>query len=126
MTLWSSLGLVMLGSALGGVCRYLLADFINHFVRGFPLATLTVNVIGSFVIGLLWVWVMHASHRVLLESLLMVGLLGGFTTFSSFSLDSFALIEEGRILAAVVYVLISIVISLQATFWGVEIMQWMR
>ena len=124
MIVWSSLGLVMLGSAVGGVCRYLLADLINHFVRGFPLGTLTINVVGSFMMGLCLVLVMHSSHRLLLETLLMVGLLGGFTTFSSFSLETLSLMKEGRILAVVIYVILSVMISLQATFWGVKIMQW--
>ncbi|MCX7123777.1 MAG: fluoride efflux transporter CrcB [Gammaproteobacteria bacterium] len=123
MNKWVLIGLVAAGSALGGVWRYLLADLINIFVKGFPLATLTVNVLGSFLIGIFFVYCSRSMHQEILRAFLMVGLMGGFTTFSTFSLDILSLFEEGKALFAGLYMLASVSLSLLGAYWGITLMR---
>ncbi len=106
---------VALGGALGSVLRYLVGLAVV-----FPLGTLTVNVIGSFVIGLVWV---HLAAKGLQHWLpfLMTGVLGGFTTFSAFTLDALRLVEEGRVTAAGGYIMTSLVLSVAGCALGLWI-----
>lgn len=106
---------VALGGALGAVLRYLVGLAV-----AFPLGTLTVNVIGSFIIGLIWV---HLAARGLnhWQPFVMTGLLGGFTTFSAFTLDALRLVEAGRVTAAGAYVLASLILSVLACALGLWI-----
>ncbi len=112
--------IVAVGGAIGSVCRFLTGVAVTRLAGpAFPWGTLTVNVVGSFAIGFLTELVarkLNASMEIRL--LIVVGFLGGFTTFSSFSLDTMALIERGATAAALSYVLASVVISLLATFGG--------
>jgi len=106
---------VALGGAIGSVLRYLIG-----LVVAFPMGTLAVNVLGSFMIGLVWV---HLADRGLQHWMpfLMTGVLGGFTTFSAFTLDALRLVEEGRVTAAGGYVLISLILSVVACGAGLWI-----
>ncbi len=104
---------VALGGALGAVLRHLAVLAV-----GFPFGTLVVNVAGSFAIGLLWV-ALAGRGLAGWAPLLMTGLLGGFTTFSAFSLDTLRLVEDGRIGAAGGYVLASVALSVGACGAGV-------
>lgn len=106
---------VAFGGALGAALRYL-----TGLAVGFPFGTLAVNVIGSFAIGLLWV-TLAARGQTHLAPFLVTGVLGGFTTFSAFSLDTLRLIESGRIGAAGAYVAGSVALSIGACFVGVVI-----
>jgi fluoride exporter len=112
--------IVAVGGAVGSVCRFLTGVVVTRLAGpAFPWGTFTVNVVGSFAIGFLAELVarkLNASMEMRL--LIVVGFLGGFTTFSSFSLDTIALIERGATAAALSYVLASVVISLLATFGG--------
>ena len=85
---------------------------------GAPLGTIAVNVIGSFAMGVLFV---ALTSRTQLSPLLMTGVLGGFTTFSAFSLDTLALWERGQAGLAVTYVILSVAASLLAVFAGLAI-----
>ncbi|MFG6590324.1 fluoride efflux transporter FluC [Sulfitobacter sp. 1A12157] len=102
--------MVALGGALGACLRYLVGLAV-----GFPLGTLAANVAGSLAIGLVWV---TFADRALLLPFLMTGLLGGFTTFSAFSLDTLRLLEEGRSGIALSYVGASVILSLAACLLG--------
>lgn len=108
-----TLPLIALGGAAGSVLRYLMVSAI-----GAPLGTAAVNVLGSFAIGALFVLLGNREHW---HFLLMTGLLGGFTTFSAFSLDTLKLFEAGQSLQAVAYVLGSVALSLIAVALGVAI-----
>lgn len=109
---------VALGGALGSVGRYLTGVLcLRALGPGFPWATLAVNVLGAFVMGVLVVVLAHFSAT-RLAPLLMTGVLGGFTTFSAFALDSATLWERGATLAAGGYVLASLGLSLLAVAAG--------
>ena len=103
---------IALGGASGAVARYLLAEWVHSLWEGkLPMGTLLVNMIGSFAIGIIYVMVVerqliHADWR----GVLMVGFLGAFTTFSTFSLETIALFEAGHTLHALAYMLGSAVL----------------
>ena len=108
----STLSLVALGGAIGAALRYLAGVGILRLVglHDFPVAILTVNVVGSFLMG---AFVVLAAERGLthLGPFVMTGLLGGFTTFSAFSLETMTLIERGATGQAALYVLLSVGLS---------------
>lgn len=107
-----TLAMVGFGGALGAMLRYLTGVLILRLVGHgpFPVAILTVNVIGSALMGL---FVVAAAQRGLtpLSPLIMTGFLGGFTTFSAFSLETVTLLERGAIGAAAGYVSLSVLLS---------------
>jgi CrcB protein len=101
---------VALGGAIGSVLRYLAVT-----AAGAPIGTLIVNVLGSFMMGVLFVVL---SARSGLSPLLMTGILGGFTTFSAYSLDTLKLWQAGQILPALAYAGASVILSLIAVAIG--------
>ena len=112
----STLIQVALGGAIGSVLRYLTVLGASRWLgAGFPYGVLIVNVAGSFVIGVLFV---ALAGREALSPLLMTGILGGFTTFSAFSLDTLKLWETGQPAQAVAYVAGSVLLSLAAVALG--------
>lgn len=116
----NALLLVALGGALGSVARYGASLGINRWTQSsFPWGTLFVNILGSFLIGLIMVWVLKAGEvRENYRLLLVTGIMGGFTTFSSFSWETWKLIEDGRLSLAAANVFMSVGICLLATIAG--------
>ena len=110
---------IMLGGAIGTGARYLIATPLNGSASdGYPVGTLTVNLIGCLAIGFLATTLTEASGvRPEVKLAVIVGCLGGFTTFSSFGLETMSLLENGRIGAALSYVLLSNLVGL-ALAWG--------
>lgn len=110
---------VAVGGAVGASLRYLAGVGIVRVFgnTGFPVAIITVNVVGSFLMGL---FVVLAAHRgwTHLSPLVMTGLLGGFTTFSAFSLEAVTLYERGAVGQAALYVAISVGASIAALVAG--------
>lgn len=106
---------VAIGGAIGACLRYGVCLAV-----AFPFGTLTVNMIGSFAIGVVWIFLPSKELHHWLP-FLMTGLLGGFTTFSAFSLDVLRLVEDGRVWAAGSYVTASVVLSLMACAVGLWI-----
>lgn len=107
--------LVALGGAIGSVLRYGVGVFVGNLWRqGFPLGTLMINIAGSITMGLFVGLLARTLPAFQNEARLFfaVGVLGGFTTFSSFSLDAIALLERGEALAAAVYVIGSVAFGL--------------
>lgn len=110
---------VALGGAVGAVGRFLFnVGLLRLIGPGFPWGTLTVNVLGSLIMGLLWV-VLDARGAMRLAPLLMTGVLGGFTTFSAFSLDAVTMVERGQPGLAAAYVLASVILSVAALWAGI-------
>ena len=115
---------VALGGAIGASLRYLSGVAIFKLMGpGFPLGVLFVNIVGSGIMGALLVYLGQKglSH---LNPLLMTGLLGGFTTFSAFSLEAYTLYERGAVGQAALYIGLSVVLSLTALVAGVQLMRW--
>ncbi|WP_427968465.1 fluoride efflux transporter CrcB [Altererythrobacter sp.] len=121
---------VALGGAVGAVLRYQLGRAMTHWlgpnvVTAFPWATLAANVIGSFAMGVLAGWLARhgseASGQIRL--LLGVGMLGGFTTFSSFSLEMMLLLERGQTGTAVTYGAVSVIAGLVGLYLGLILMR---
>ena len=113
-----TLAQVALGGALGATCRYLTGIAATRVMgHGFPWGTLAVNIAGSFLMGALVV-VLAEKGGTRFAPFLMTGLLGGFTTFSAFSLDAITLFERGQHGIAAGYVGASIVLSLLAISLG--------
>lgn len=116
---------VGVGGFIGSVARYLLGFLSPGSQSGFPFITLGINVVGSFLIGFL---VVHFTKNSNLDPHLLlflkVGICGGFTTFSTFSLESMQLIQDGNVPAAVLYIVASVILGLIAVFAGSSIGDW--
>lgn len=112
---------VMLGGALGALLRVVIASAVmQRFSSGFPYGTLTVNVLGSLLIGFVFVFLQHKFvDNVILRYGVIAGLLGGFTTFSAFSLETLNLLSNGQLMAGMSNVIVSVVICVMATLVGV-------
>ena len=111
--------LVFTGGGLGAVSRFLLTTALAGKLGNFPLGTLAANFFGSFLMGLL-VGVL-AGRFESIRLFVAVGFLGGFTTFSSFSAETLALIQNGQIFAATVNVIVSVAAGLLACALGFKI-----
>lgn len=113
--------LVMIGGAIGAGCRYQLSRLaLHHAGAAFPWGTLIVNLLGGLLIGLLAGLFARSGGNEPLRLLLAVGVLGGFTTFSAFSLETYEMIAQGAFAAAFAYVIASVVgalIMLIAGLW---------
>ena len=113
-----------LGSCLGGISRYLLWQFVqNKFLSTFPYGTLSVNLIGCFLIGIVFALGERGSISIEWRFFLATGFLGGFTTFSSFSNEATGLLRSGQLVQAFTYILGSVVIGLLATFVGIYLIK---
>ena len=116
---------VALGGALGAVSRFWVISAVSALApHRFPWGTLVVNVLGSFVIGALYVLM---TERLELNeqwrAVLVVGFLGAFTTFSTFSLDALLLLQDGHALQAGLYVLSSVLLCLLCAWGGIALMR---
>ena len=107
---------VAVGGALGSIARYALSTWIfDVSSHKFPYATLAVNVLGSFFMGVLFVIIIEkAALPTEMRSLLMIGFIGAFTTFSTFSLDALGLWQNGHIFMSLVYMLATVILCLIA------------
>jgi CrcB protein len=114
---------VFIGGGLGSLVRYLLGKWLNAFHNStFPFGTFTINIIACFVLGFI---IGLADHKQLLSpatSLFWaVGFCGGFSTFSAFTSESLSLIQQGQNSTMLLYVLLSVIVCLTATFGGLFI-----
>lgn len=126
---------VFIGGGLGSVLRFTISkiliakpglesNVLPGFLHGIPAATLLVNVLGSFVIGIFAAIVSRetiggfAINQAIFHPFLIAGLLGGFTTFSAFSLETVLLLQSGKALSATIYIMASVVFSLFAAYLG--------
>lgn len=114
---------VAAGGALGAIARYAAQiSAIALFGQNFPYGTLLVNVLGSFVIGMSYVFLVEGSaENSMLRAFVMVGFLGAFTTFSTFSIDTLQLIETGQLLKSLLNVCGNLFLCLSACWLGLLI-----
>src|SRR3990167_838364 len=118
----SNSALIFIGAGIGGVLRYWVAHgFYFILGRQFPYGTFVVNVSGCFLMGLLYVITLERldGAGAQLRALLLIGLLGGYTTFSSFSIETINLFESGNWLGALMNVLLSTIICIVAAWLGI-------
>ncbi|MCV2869333.1 fluoride efflux transporter CrcB [Defluviimonas sp. WL0002] len=115
---------VALGGAIGASARYMTNVAAMRLVGpGFPWGTVAVNVVGSFLMGAIVVILAH-KDATRLAPFLMTGVLGGYTTFSAFSLDALTIWERGQTMISVAYVAASVVLSLAAIVAGMSATRW--
>ena len=120
MTL-NTLLLIFTGSGLGGLLRYGVSNGVHSILsRNFPYGTLIVNVSGSFLMGFLFAVLLERFNGTgtMLRAFLLIGLLGGYTTFSSFSIETINLVEKGKILSAFLNVFLSTFLCLSTAWVG--------
>jgi CrcB protein len=117
---------VAIGGAAGSVARYLTQLWAGKLLgMDFPWGTLAVNVLGSLIMGVLVeLFALRWSVDPVMRAFLTIGILGGYTTFSSFSLDVLLLIQRGEVLVAGTYILTSVIVSLAAIFGGLYFVRW--
>jgi CrcB protein len=112
------------GSFIGGILRYLLSQFVqSKFLSAFPFGTLIVNIIGCFLIGMVFGLTDRGTLTPEWRLFLATGLIGGFTTFSAFSLETVGLLRDGQLLYATAYIVGTVIIGLLATFIGISIIK---
>jgi CrcB protein len=112
------------GSFIGGISRYLLSIFIqNRVFTTYPFGTLSVNILGCFLIGIVFGLADRGNMSQEWRLFLATGVLGGFTTFSAFSNETIGMMRDGQFWYASSYVLASVVLGLIATFIGILIIK---
>ena len=108
-----------IGSFLGGSARYIVSQFVHSNSYAYPWATFAVNVLGCFLIGLLWgIMIRFPNAPSWVPLFLMSGFCGGFTTFSAFSRESFALLQSGNHMTFIIYVSGSVLLGIVAVAFG--------
>ncbi len=112
---------IMCGGSLGALMRYIISTWVNNKIdANFPFGTLVVNMLGSFLMGFLVVYLVEKiGLNPLLRLAIFVGFLGAFTTFSTFSMETLNLFEEGLALRALLNMLINVSFTVLAVWFGV-------
>lgn len=110
---------------LGTIARYLSGQLIYKFLPiTFPFGTLIVNILGCFIIGIVYGWFEKENiYSNEWKLIFATGFCGGFTTFSAFSIENIQLLREGQFGIALLYIFVSVVIGISATFGGVSLMK---
>ncbi len=116
---------IFIGGGIGALTRYVLIEQINKsLMSSFPYGTLTVNVIGAFLIGLVWNYFaakINISDN--LKVFITIGFLGSFTTFSSFNVDIFELMQNDNILISIIYIIGTFALTVGAFFLGMSLLR---
>lgn len=118
--MWKTIIYVAIGSIIGGVGRFLLQQYVQRRVATtFPYGTLTVNIIGCFIIGIVFGLASRGNVlSVQMRIFLATGICGGFTTFSSFINENYSMLQDGELLHTFIYISVSIAAGLIATTLG--------
>ena len=118
--------IVFIGGGIGSILRYLVSTVAKNFTSiSFPFGTLTVNIVGSFLMGIVTALLINkiTVNNESIRLLLAVGFLGGFTTFSSFSIETITLIEKHEIFYAIANVMTNLIFSLIAAYCGLTLIR---
>lgn len=110
------------GGFIGAVSRYLLSRYINNLLPSFPFGTLTVNVIGSFVLGFI-IYSVSLGRNISPEmrDLITIGMLGGFTTMSAFAYESYRLMELNQMMMFALNIALNVILCVAAVYAGKEL-----
>lgn len=120
----SEIILVFIGAGIGGVARFILSSIVYAYTgRAFPYGTLVINLTGCFIIGFSYTVINYKFENLApyLTAFIIVGILGGYTTFSSFSLETLNLIQKGNIFAGLSNILLSVLVGILATYAGIKL-----
>ena len=110
------------GGAVGAVLRYLTSNFYRFYFPNFPIGTLFINFIGSFLIGILASNLeSRGTSYIFIKYFLIIGILGSFTTFSTFSLETIQLVNDKKLFLSLVYIFLSISLCILGAFFGFNI-----
>jgi|TARA_B100000315_G_scaffold60674_1_gene55141 CrcB protein len=110
------------GGAVGAVLRYLTSNFYKFYFPNFPIGTLFINFIGSFIIGILASNLeSRGTSYILIKYFLIIGILGSFTTFSTFSLETIQLVNDKKLFLSLVYIFLSISLCIFGAFFGFNV-----
>ena len=113
---------VAIGGALGASLRFISSSFFNLFYPNLPIGTFFVNVLGSFIVGLLInALEMRSSSEIFIKYFLIIGVLGSYTTFSSFSYEVIELYNNKKLLLSIIYILASVFSCIVAAYAGYSI-----
>ena len=111
---------VIIGSSIGGAARYLSQEFVQkNFPSFIPLSTLSVNLVGSFIIGIIYALAERSKISAEVRIFIATGFCGGFTTFSSFAFENVRLLQDGEYFNTALYVVLSLVIGFIAVYLGI-------
>ena len=110
------------GGAIGSLLRFSISNLTKIYFPYFPVGTLIVNIFGSFLIGLFANYLNNKEiPEIIIKYFIIIGLLGSFTTFSTFSIETLELIKAGKISLSLIYIILSVVLSIIAAFIGFSI-----
>ena len=110
------------GGAVGAVLRYVTSNFYRFYFPNFPIGTLFINFIGSFLIGILASNLeSRGTSYIFIKYFLIIGILGSFTTFSTFSLETIQLVNDKKLFLSLVYIFLSISLCILGAFFGFNI-----
>ena len=110
------------GGAVGAVLRYLTSNFYKFYFPNFPIGTLFINFIGSFLVGILASNLeSKGTSYIFIKYFLIIGILGSFTTFSTFSLETIQLVNDKKLFLSLVYIFLSISLCIFGAFFGFNI-----
>ncbi|MCV6587658.1 MAG: fluoride efflux transporter CrcB [Marinobacterium sp.] len=113
---------IAIGGAAGALGRYWLSGLLNNATDKLPYGTLACNVIGSFLMGVFFVLILEKARlSPELRPLLMVGFMGAFTTFSTFSLETVVMLQEGHMMSAAIYIILGVFLCIAALSAGLWI-----
>ena len=124
----ANIGWIAVGGGLGAVVRHLMASGIQSAVPGFkPFGTMAVNVLGCLLVGIVMAWIVRQKAvGSPLHLFLVIGILGGFTTFSAFGYETVNLIEQRQLSSALLNVVGNLALGIPAVFLGMKIVEWWR
>ena len=110
---------IAIGGSLGSILRFLISHFCKLYIPFFPIGTLIVNILGSFFIGLLVSYLNNKeASEIIVRYFLIVGILGSFTTFSAFSIETLELYKHEGLSLSLIYVIFSVILSIFAAYIG--------